>query len=145
MTEQNPSSTLSAAKTVRIIHAAISVGIATLFGVFLFLRTGGSTDLSGQVAGILKWVAYVGLAASLVASYGVRGRIPVPPSGTDLDQWWKANQPKAVVSWAIAESGGLLAIVVGWLTASTTLMALGAGAALALLFVSRPGALEGAA
>ena len=145
MSEQRSANSPSYAKTIRIIHAAISVAIVTLFGVFLYLRTATQTEFPAQMVGILKWFAVAVLVASAIASYTVRGRIPVPPSGADRDLWWKTNQPKAVASWAIAESGGLFAIVVGWLTGNPTLMALGAGAALALLFVSRPSALEGAA
>ena len=83
------------------------------------------------------------LVASAFGSYLVRSRIPAPASGSGRDEWWKAVQPKAVICWAIAEGGGLAALAVGWITGNTTLMALGAGVALALLFVSRPGALEG--
>ena len=145
MTEQRPQNAPSPAKTSRIIYAAIIIGIVTLFGVLLYLRTATSPEIPDQTAGILKWVALGALVASAIISYMLRSRIPLPGSGIDRDTWWVANQPKAVASWAVAESGGLVAIVVGWLIGNTTVMALGAGVALALLFVSRPGALEGAA
>ena len=42
----------------------------------------------------------------------------------------------------LAEAGGLGAMVLGWLTGDTNLLALGAAVALALLFVSRPSRLQ---
>ena len=150
MTEQQrPANAPSPATTARIIHAAITAGVVILFAVFLFLRTRMSSEFPAETAGILKWVAVAVLVASAFGSYLVRSRIPAPApspapaSGSGRDEWWKAVQPKAVACWAIAEGGGLTALAVGWITGNTTLMALGAGVALALLFVSRPGALEG--
>ena len=148
MTEQQrPANVPSPATTARIIHAAITAGVVILFAVFLFLRTRMRPEFPAETAGILKWVAVAVLVASAFGSYLVRSRIPAPApapaSGSGRDEWWKAVQPKAVVCWAIAEGGGLAALAVGWITGNTTLMALGAGVALAMLFVSRPGALEG--
>jgi hypothetical protein len=144
MTEQQrPKSVPGSATTARIIHAAITAGVVILFAVFLFLRTRMSSEFPAETAGILKLVAGAVLVASGFASNLVRSRIPAPTAGSSRDEWWRANQPKAVVCWAIAEGGGLAALAIGWLIGNTTLLALGAGVALALLFVSRPEALEG--
>ncbi len=72
----------------------------------------------------------------------LRGRIVPPKHGSDLGEWWTANLPKAVVVWAMAEGGGLAALVLGWISGDTTLMALGAAVGLALLFVNRPARLQ---
>jgi hypothetical protein len=116
-----------------------------IFAVFLFLRTRTGSDYPPEAGAIMRWVGLGLLVVSAVLSYTMRGRIPVPSRDANLDEWWRANQPKAVIAWATAEGGGLAAIAIGWLIGNTTLIALGAGVALALLFVSRPGALEGAA
>ncbi|HSG82902.1 MAG TPA: hypothetical protein VLC48_11665 [Gemmatimonadota bacterium] len=143
--EQRPSGTPGPATTARVIHAAITAGVVIIFAVFLFLRTRTGADYPSEAAAIMRWVGLGILFVSAIFSYTMRGRIAVPASGSNVDDWWRANQPKAVIAWATAEGGGLAAIAIGWLISNTTLMALGVGVALALLFVSRPGALEGSA
>lgn len=124
--------------TARVIHAAVMGGLIIAFLVFLYLQ---GTITGTSFAGAEQTLKLAGFALVLIAvivPYMLRGRIPPPSGGTDVDEWWAANLPKAVVLWTIAEGCGLGAMVVGWLVTNTTLLALGAAAALAVLFVNRP-------
>jgi hypothetical protein len=72
----------------------------------------------------------------------VRGRITPRRRDVAPGEWWSENLPKAVVVWALAEAGGLVGIILGWIIGDATLLALGAAVSLALLVTSRPARLE---
>lgn len=144
MTEQRPALGSRPPVTARIIHTAITAAVVIIFAVFLFLQTRMDPIATGTAAPILKWAGLCALAVAALVSYRIRAGIPVRTGGANLDDWWIAHFGKAVISWAAAEGGGLMAIILGWLAANSTVMAAGAAVALALLFISRPGALEGA-
>ena len=126
----------------RVIHAAISGGLVAIFGAMIYVRSELALELAGEGVRVFRLAGYVLLAASVLGAQMLRGRIPPPGRGADLGDWWTANLPKAVVVWAVAESGGLAAVVLGWASADTTLMALGVAVGLALLFVNRPSRLH---
>ncbi len=125
-----------------MIHAAVIGGVALALAVFLFLQTQISLDLGADSARTLRLVGYVLLGIGVLGSGMLRARVSPRPRGKDLGEWWVANLPKAVPVWAIAEGGGLGAMVVGWLIGDQTLLALGAAGSLAMLFVSRPSRLQ---
>lgn len=142
MNEQRP--ILEPAKiamVARIIHAAISSGVVVIFAVFLFLSY--QSSLGSEAGRTLRVVGYVVLAGGVLASGMLRGRIAPRRRDMDLVAWWGENLPRAILVWALAEGGGLAAMVMGWLIGDTTLLALGAALPLALLFTSRPGRLSG--
>lgn len=126
----------------RVIHAAITGGLVAIFGALIYLRSEVALELAAEGVRVLRVAGYVLLAVAVLGAQMLRGRIVPPGRGADLGEWWTANLPKAVVVWAVAESGGLAALVLGWAGADTTLMALGAAVGLALLFVNRPGRLQ---
>jgi hypothetical protein len=143
MNEQRPAAApAKIAMTARIIHAAISSGILIVFAVFLYLHNQSSLQYPAETARTLRIVGYLLLAGGVLASGMLRGRIAPRRLGSDLDEWWIKSLPRAVVVWAVAEGGGLAAMVMGWLVGDTTLLALGAALPLALLFTSRPGRLS---
>ncbi|NIR46364.1 MAG: hypothetical protein GWN99_18135 [Gemmatimonadetes bacterium] len=144
MTDQRPALGHRPQATARIVHAAIMVGVLVVFGVFLFLRARMDPLAAGLATPILKWVGLGILAIAALVSYTIRARIPGPTANISREQWWADHFGTALVSWAVAEGGGLAAIILGWLAENSTVMAAGAAVALALLFVTRPGALEGA-
>lgn len=142
MSEQRPK--LEPAKitmVARIIHAAISSGVVVVFAIFLFLRN--QSSLASEAGRVLRIVGYLVLAGGVLASAMLKGRVAPRRRGTDLVGWWGENLPRAIVVWGLAEGGGLAAMVMGWLSSDTTLLALGAALPLALLFTSRPGRLSG--
>jgi hypothetical protein len=130
------------AMTARIIHAAISSGVLIVLAVFLYLHNRSSLQYPAETARTLRILGYLLLAGGVLASGMLRGRIAPRRRGSDLDEWWIKNLPRAVIVWAVAEGGGLAAIVLGWLVGDTTLLALGAALPLALLFTSRPNRLS---
>ena len=113
------------------------------FAVFLVLRSESSLAVASETGGVLRIVGYLVLAGGVLASGMLRGRVAPRSRGADLGEWWSENMQKAVIVWATAEGGGIAAMVMGWLIADTTLLALGAALPLALLFTSRPGRLSG--
>lgn len=129
------------AMVARIIHAAISSGVVIIFAVFLFLHN--QSSLASEAGRVLRIVGYLALAGGVLASVMLRKRVAPRRRGTDLVAWWGENLPQAIVVWGLAEGGGLVAMVIGWLIGDTTLLALGAALPLALLFTSRPGRLSG--
>jgi len=144
MNEQRPAGPAARiAMTARIIHAAISSGVVIVFAVFLYLRNQSGLQNPAETGQTLRIVGYLLLAGGVLASGMLRGRIPPRRRGSDLDEWWTQSLPRAVVVWAVAEGGGLAAMVMGWLVGDTTLLALGAALPLALLFTSRPSRLSG--
>ena len=126
MTQESRSSAQSPALVARVIHAAITSGVVVLFAVFLFLKSRLTADYSMQSAAVLKWVGVGIVFVSALISFTARGRLPARARGASADEWWRVNQPKAVICWATAEGGGLGGVVIGWLIGNTTLMALGA-------------------
>lgn len=135
----------SAATVARIVHGAISAGLLIVFLVFAFLATGsrGPTVSGGERA--LRIIGYALIVLAVIATQVIRGRIPRPDLGAGPDRFWVSHMSRALTLWAVAEAGGLAALVMGWIVGDTTLMALGAAVGLALLFVHRPGRLQGIA
>lgn len=132
----------NAGKTARVIHAAIMGGLVLLFAVFMYLGAPSGSGSGAEMAGAFRIAGYGLLVAGVVVSGLLRGRVVPRRREEDSGAWWTANLGRAVPAWALAEGGGLCAIVMGWLIGDTTLMALGAAVSLALLFVSRPSRLE---
>ena len=126
----------------RIIHGAVAGGLAIAFAVFLYLRSQMAIEFPEAGARGLRLVGYVMLGTAILVGQILRGRIKPPGRAEDVSQWWTENLPRAVIVWAVAESGSLGAIVVGWVVGDTTLLAFGVAVGLALLFVSRPSRLE---
>ncbi|KPK83189.1 MAG: hypothetical protein AMS25_00885 [Gemmatimonas sp. SM23_52] len=126
----------------RVIHTAITGGLVAIFGALIYMRSEVALEFAAEGVRVLRVTGYGLLAASVIGAQMLRGRIAPPGRGAQLGEWWTANLPKAVVVWAVAESGGLAALVLGWASADTTLMALGAAVGLALLFVNRPSRLQ---
>ncbi len=126
----------------KIIHGAVIGGLVIALAIFLFLQRAVGLDFPGGIGGGLRIAGYALLATGALGSLLVRGRIKPPASGTEVGRWWTDVMPQAVVVWALAEGGGLGAMVLGWLIGDTTLLALGAAVGLALLFVTRPGRLR---
>lgn len=126
----------------KIIHGAIIGGLVIALAVFLFLQRAVGQEFAAGIGRGLRIAGYALLATAAVGALLVRGRIKPPAGGADLGRWWTDVMPQAVVVWALAEGGGLTAMVLGWIIGDTTLLALGAAVGLALLFVTRPGRLR---
>lgn len=142
MDGQHSADSVRAVTAARVIHTAVMAGVVIAFGVFLFLRTQLSLNVLAGSARLLKLIGYVALGVGVLGSGMLRARIATRRRGEDLGGWWVANLSRAVPVWALAEAGGLAAMVLGWVSGDPTLLALGAAGALAMLFVSRPSRLQ---
>ena len=125
-------------QTAKIIHAAVFGGLVAAFLVFLFLQGTVTSSQPAETERIFRVIGYALVAAAIVVPLVIRGRIPLRGSDLDVNTWWSENLPTALVLWAVAEGCGLGALVLGWVVNNTTLMAVGAAAGLAVLFVNRP-------
>jgi hypothetical protein len=126
----------------RIIHMALSLGVALTFAILFFVREAGG-EVGGETASLFRWLTYIFLAGATVATVLMRSRMPAPRPDSTAEQWWGVNQPRAVVIWAMSEGVALAGIVFGWVAGELELMVLGALFGLGLLFVHRPSRLEG--
>jgi hypothetical protein len=143
MNKQQPVLNAERVGTVaRVIHGAIVGGLAVAFAVFLYLQSRAALEFPDRASNLLRLIGYAILASAVLASLVMRGRITPPGSGETVNEWWTVNLEKAVVCWALAEGGGLAALILGWVIGDTTLLALGTAVGLALLFVTRPGRLQ---
>jgi len=123
--------------TARIIHGAMLAGVA----MFLLVAqiTGGNLPSPGSMSVFLLVVA--GLGVSLFGAAAVlAGRLPGRTLGASEDDWWRANQGRAIVVWALVEAPSLLGTVFYFLTHDTrALVATLVGLVLFIQF--RPGRL----
>ena len=127
---------------VRIIHIAIAFGIFIFYAVVSFVQLSSSGPDFGPPNDALRIVGYAVLVGAAVAAWMARQRIRGPAADEPVSDWWARNQGRAVLVWALLDTAGLGAIVLGWISGSTTLMGGGVIVSLLLLFITRPGNLE---
>jgi hypothetical protein len=135
--------TLDFSRMVRIIHAALTTGVAIVGAVFfLLVRARGGTMVAPMV-GVVLSVVSIGLLVA--AATILRRRIPERPADQSPTTFWAAGETRgsALVLWAVTEG----AAVVGWvgyfLTGSVVPAAI-AGLAFGMLVMLNPARLEGA-
>jgi hypothetical protein len=126
----------------RVIHIALALGVALTFAILFFVRDAGG-EVGGETASLFRWLTYLFLAGATAATILMRSRMPAPHPDSTAEQWWAANQPRAMVIWAMAEGVALAGIVFGWVAGELELMVLGVLFGLGLLFIHRPARLEG--
>jgi hypothetical protein len=90
----------------------------------------------------VKVLGFAVLAAAVVGVIIFRRKVSPPRTDANLDEWWPANYPYAVMTWALAEGGGLFGLTIGWLTQDTILYISGVVVGVLLLIWCRPGSLE---
>ena len=138
-----PATSITSARHARIVHAALVLGVA-LAGVvfFIVLRT---IPPSFPGASILSFVtAGLGLG-NIAAGLGLfRSKIPQRSSAQAPDDYWTSPEVRgiAIVTWAIIEGGGVVALVGYFLTGMPVPAGVGALSIVALILV-RPSRLEG--
>ena len=114
------------AKTVRLVHAAMAVGVLLFAVIAHFVLVPGlesSRDLAPVMLRALLGVALAACGLSLV----LRRRVPRRSSDESVDLFWtKAAQP-ALLSWAPLEGASLFAIVLYSQTGAYVTLAVTAG------------------
>lgn len=133
----------AAARTMRMIHAAMFAGVAVMAIVLGVVRNRVPPAVGGAagIGVILSGVAVVALA---IAAALLRPR--VAPRGSDQapDEYWSnpSTRGSAMILWAVIEGAGLMGVVSFYLTGHFAAVAVVA-LALAAGALFRPAALEG--
>jgi len=132
-----------AARGVRILHAALAIGLSVVAATFvLVLRSLGPLLTTTPLIGY----ATVGLGlANLAVVVGFfRPRIPQRPVDQLPDEYWATTEARAavIVIWAMIEGAGLISLV-GYLLTGSVVPAAVAALAIVTLIVLRPALLEG--
>ncbi len=132
----------------RVVHGAIAAGIVLMTGIFLYLGTVSASEFARTTGPAIRLTAYAALIAVIVVTRVLKGNI-VPAAagaagaaGADLGDWWATNLRKAIILWAVAEGGGLTALVLGFVARDRLVIVAGAVVALVVLYVTRPGSLQ---
>lgn len=133
----------SSLRVVRIVHAALAIGLIWVGVTFVLLLRVFRFDF-GFDAMLGRVFAGVGVGALAIALLFLRGRTPARPMNQAPEDYWAANDvlAGAIPFWAAIEGAGL----VGWTGYLLTGDLVPAGVALAaivVLLVFRPSRLEG--
>ncbi len=132
--------------TATILHLALLLGPLVLVGVAVAWRgaPGSSFRVAPPVpASSLRLVGGVVAAACYGAALLLRSRL-IPPAGDQPEhEWWAANQPRAVVLWALIEGGMALGGVIFLLSGDLPALLGITGAGLLLMLAFTPQRLAG--
>jgi len=134
---------VAAARGVRILHAALAIGLSVVAGTFVFvLRSLGPSLPNTPLIGYAT--AGLGLANLAVAAGFFRPRIPQRRTDQSPDDYWVTTEARAaaIVIWAMIEGAGLISLV-GYLLTGNVVPAAVAALAIVTLIVLRPSRLEG--
>lgn len=100
------SSTIPQARLARLLHASLLVTPILFFAIAVYLGSLPSAP-SPDTPGVLRW-AGLGVGSVLVAVAAIlRSTVPRRLAGEPEDPWWKANLPRAIMLWALAETVGV--------------------------------------
>lgn len=133
--------TVNPAKTIRMIHAAMAVGVLGFAGVTFLPAVASQAKSPASLGYALAAVALTLLAVGMGV---LRRSVPRRSSDQTSDAFW-ANQDavkRAMVLWATLESAGIASVVGRMVSANNAALAVGLLAVL-LLYLVRPAALEG--
>ncbi len=122
-------------RLLRVLYAALALGVAVLAAVFLLLGpvANGAVDRSH-----FRWIWLAAAVISMIAAGFIRGRglaVENQVGCTDV----RAILPQAVIIWALAEGQALLALVGYFLTGDLALLVVGLVLFIFLLGRHRPG------
>ena len=133
----------AAARAVRILHAALAIGLSVVGGTFVFVLRGLGPSLTNTPV-IGYATAGLGLANLAVVVGFFRPRIPQRRTDQAPDDYWATNEARAaaIVIWAMVEGAGLIALVGYFLTGSVVPAAVAVLAVVTLILL-RPARLEG--
>lgn len=110
------STTVPQSRLARLLHASLLVTPLLFFSIAVYLGTLPSAP-TPDAPGVLRW-AGLGVGSILVAVAALlRNTVPPRLAGEPEDAWWKANLPRAIMLWALAETvgvaGAALSLVAG--------------------------------
>jgi hypothetical protein len=130
-------------RSAGVVHKLLVVAVVMMVLVIAALRPAFGFESAGQLTTVFRVAAVGVLLVSVFAMRVVRsGMAPVGRSD-DRDAWWRANFPRAIVVWALAEGSALAGTVFWVVTGDFVILAVVTGVSLALMVLSRPAALGG--
>lgn len=131
------------AKVIRLIHIALTMGVALMAGVMIVMRSTGAGAAPSGTAMQGYLIAGMGVMAIAVGLAVLRPRVPARGSTESPEEYWtEMRRAAAIVVWALIEAGGLMGVVGFMLTGLWTPLAVTA-ISLAGLFLTRPASFEG--
>ena len=130
-------------RSARVVHKLMVFAVALMVLVIAGLRPAFGFESMGQLTIVFRVVAVGVLLLSMIAMRVVRGSMNPVGRGDDRDAWWRANFPRAIVVWALAEGSALAGAVFWVVTGDFAILAAVTGVSLALLVWNRPGVLMG--
>jgi hypothetical protein len=108
-------------RSAGVVHKLLVVAVVMMVLVIAALRPAFGFESAGQLTTVFRVAAV----------------------GDDRDAWWRANFPRAIVVWALAEGSALAGTVFWVVTGDFVILAVVTGVSLALMVLSRPAALGG--
>jgi hypothetical protein len=117
--------------------------VALMVLVIAALRPAFGFDPMHQLTLAFRVAAAGVLLMSVIAMRIVRGGMEPAGRSDDSDAWWRANFPRAVVVWALAEGSALAGAVFWVVTGDFAILAGVTGVSLGLLVWNRPAVLMG--
>lgn len=129
-------------RQLRMIWMALMGGVASYTAVVFVLVSLGTLALGSLPANIVNAAAggvlvYMALGVAIRRTMLAR----LPPDGDDESRLTHYRSA-VLIPLALMESGGLVIITLGMLSSSPTWVLAGGGAALAMMWMSRPNATE---
>lgn len=129
-----------AAKTVRLVHFAMTSGVVLFALVAHFLMRPSMTGAMDISPDILRLLPGVALGAALV-SLLLRSRVPRRSASESPDSFWRKALAPAMVMWAIAQGAGLLSVFVYGVGGAQAAIGI-AAIAVVIMIILNPGRLE---
>ncbi len=130
-------------RSARVVHKLMVFAVALMVLVIAGLRPALGFESMGQLTIVFRVAAVGVLLLSVMAMRIVRGSMDPVGHREDRDAWWRANFPRAIVVWALAEGSALAGAVFWVVTGDFAILAAVTGVSLALLVWNRPGVLMG--
>lgn len=122
-------------KLLRVLYAALVLGVAVLAAVFLLL---GPVADAAVDRSVFRWTWLAAAVISMIAVGFIRGRalaVETQVGRTDV----RAILPQAVIIWVLAEGQALLALIGYFLAGDLALLVVGLVLFIFLLSRHRPG------
>lgn len=130
-------------RSARVVHKLMVFAVALMVLVIAGLRPALGFESMGQLTIVFRVAAVGVLLLSVMAMRIVRGSMDPVGHREDRDAWWRANFPRAIVVWALAEGSALAGAVFWVVTGDFAILAAVTGVSLALMVWNRPGVLMG--
>jgi hypothetical protein len=128
------------AKTIRLMHAALTSGVV-LFAVMAHFFLRPAMAQNAQSAPATSSALLVASLCACAVGLVMRRRVPRRSTGQSADLFWTAASAPVLITWALFEGAGLLAVIDYMRTGQSAALVV-AGIGVALLLSFHPARLE---